>query len=141
MRGNGARGRRGGLLIAAALLLGACAGHHQPDADDSANGGLNAYPTNYKNDVLGAVHAYLKDPTGIRDAALSEPILKTVERQTRYVACVRFTPKQSTNANAGTKELAAIFLGGRFDRFVETAREACEGVTYAPFPELEKLSR
>ena len=41
----------------------------------------------------------------------------------------------------GVKEIAAVFLTGRFDRFVETAREQCAEATYAPFPELEKLPR
>ena len=39
------------------------------------------------------------------------------------------------------REVAAVFVAGRFDQFIETPKELCAGVTYAAFPELEKLSR
>jgi hypothetical protein len=39
------------------------------------------------------------------------------------------------------KEVAAVFVYGRFDRFVDTAHEACADAAYAPFPELGKLTR
>jgi len=129
--------RRVGVLLGLTLVLSACT-HHSLDGDEE---GINTYPAGYKSDILGAVHAYLNDPTGIRDAALSEPLLKSVASRQRYVACVRFNAKQSNNGNAGVKELAAVFLAGHFDQFVEKATDLCAGVTYAPFPELEKLPR
>jgi hypothetical protein len=141
MDGNGARWRIAGLLLGLTLCLGGCGHHHrQAEADNSENG-INAFPTNYKAEILAAMHAYFNDPTGIRDAAIAEPALKSVGGPTRYVVCVRFNAKQSGKTYAGTRDFAAVFLGGRFDRFVETPREQCEGATYAPFPELEKLTR
>ncbi|MGD0026738.1 MAG: hypothetical protein ABSC37_19325 [Xanthobacteraceae bacterium] len=141
MKGFGARRRLAGLLIGVTLLLGACAGNHPWRSNAGDDEGLNAYPANYKSDILAAMHAYLNDPSGVRDAAVAEPALKPVGNSTHYVVCLRFNAKKSASEYAGAKEIAAVFLAGRFDRFVETAREQCADATYAPFPELEKLPR
>jgi hypothetical protein len=142
MNGDGARWRRAGLLVAAMLALSACAGHLFQSGDDNGDdNGLNAYPANYKSDILAAMHAYLNDPTGIRDAALSAPMLKEVGGRTHYLVCLRFTAKPNNGANAGGKQVAAVFLAGRFDDFVDApaAKEPCADATYTPFPELENL--
>ena len=142
MRGTGARCWLAGVLVAAPLVLGGCAGHghHAATGDDE---GLNAVPKSYRADIAAAMHAYLNDPTGIREAGVSELMQKSVNGRTRYVACVRFNGKRKANEYAGVKEVAAVFIVGRFDQFVEQApaREICAGVAYAPFPELENLSR
>ena len=57
------------------------------------------------------------------------------------MVCVRFNGKKAGNEYAGVREIAAVFVAGRFDRFVDQAKEQCAGAVYAPFPELEKLSR
>ncbi|HTV34884.1 MAG TPA: hypothetical protein VMF12_00510 [Xanthobacteraceae bacterium] len=87
------------------------------------------------------MHAYLNDPTGIRDATISEPMFKPIGNGTRYVVCLRFNGKQGNGMYAGDKLIAAEFLAGRFDDFVDVAaaREPCAGVVLAPFPELEQL--
>ncbi len=118
-------------------LLGAC-GHQQLGAD--SDNGANTYPSNYKSDILAAMHAYLNNPTGIRDAALSEPALKTVGGTTRYMACLKFNGKKNGgNDYAGVREIVAVFLAGRFDQFIEIPKDLCAGVTYVPYPELQKL--
>jgi hypothetical protein len=136
------RWRWTGFILGPALLLGACAhGGRSSDAPTPEEAEINTPPTNYKADILGAMHAYLNDPTGIRDTGITEPAIKDVEKNRRYVACVRFNAKKAGKEYAGTKEIAAVFIVGRFDRFIEKAQEQCAGATYAPFPELEKLSR
>ena len=148
MRANGVYWRLVGLIFGVGLLLGACThGHHSSDAAGGDDDEINVYPTNYKADILAAMHVYLNDPTGIRDAGISDPALKPVGSGKRYEVCLRFNAKTRLDAKkgsadyAGVKEAAAIFVAGRFDRFAETAHEACADATYAPFPELEKLSR
>jgi hypothetical protein len=127
--------RRLSLLLSLALTLGACGHNLAVEADR----GINAYPANYKSDILAAMHAYLKNPTGVRDAAISEPVLKSSGGGPLYIACVRFTPKKSATEYAPPKEIAALFMAGRLDRFVDTPRDECNGATYAAFPELQKL--
>jgi len=124
-----------GLLFSLALTLGACGHDLVPDSD-----GINVYPTNYKSDILAAMHAYLNNPTGIRDAAISEPTLKWSDNVNRYIACLRFTPKKNISEYGGTREIAVVFMGGRLDRFVDLPKTECSGVTYAAFPELQNLS-
>jgi hypothetical protein len=144
MNGNAAR-RRATLVFGLALLLGAC-GHHSLTAGSDDDNGINAYPANYKTDILGAMHVYLNDPTGIRDAAVSPPVPKQIDGETRYIACVKFDPKKNSTDYAGIGELAAVFLVGRFDHFAdgtkgqtEAAKTLCAEAAYAPFPELQKL--
>ena len=122
-------------LLALIFALGACGHDLVPDGD----GGINSYPANYKSDVLAAMHAYLNNPTGIRDAAISEPALKWSGNVNRYVACLRFTAKKNASEYGGTREIAAVFMGGRLDRFVDLPKTECAGVTYAAFPELQNL--
>ena len=140
MRGRVCR-RSVGLVAGLGLVLGACA-HNAPSTDAAAaDSELNSPPTDYKREILGAMHAYLNDPTGIRDAGIAEPALKTIGNSTRYVVCVRFNHKKRGGGYAGVKDIAAVFMVGRFDHFVDKAQEPCAGAAYAPFPELQKLSR
>ena len=143
MDGNRASRWRAGLSVAAMLLLGACSGHHLGFDHDGDDGGIHAFPDHYKADILAAMHAYLNDPSGIRDASISEPMLKSVPGGTRYVVCLRFNGKQNNGTYGGEKQIAAVFLAGRFDDFIDptAAREPCNEAAYAPFPELEKLQR
>jgi hypothetical protein len=124
-------------MILLAAVLSACS-HQRADGDGAT--ALNAYPANYKADILAAMHAYLDNPTGIRDAAIGEPTLKSKGGTTRYVVCVKFNGKKNrSNEYAGTKEVAAEFMVGRFDQFIDNIKDLCAGTTYTPFPELQNL--
>jgi hypothetical protein len=142
------RGLKGGLL-AFVLALGGCAHGSSPGGAAPENDpDINVLPANYKPEIVAAMHAYLSDPTGIRDAGIAQPALKTVGGNLRYVVCLRFNAKKRGIEYAGTKEVSAVFVAGRLDRFAEIPkgenadeRDRCAGAAYAPFPELEKLSR
>ena len=135
------RRRSVGVLAGLSLVLGACTHNAPSDEAIAANSGINSPPADYRREILGAMHAYLNDPTGIRDAEIAEPALKTIGNAPRYVVCVRLNAKKRGGGYSGVKDMAAVFMSGRFDHFVEKAQEPCAGVTYAPFPELQKLSR
>ncbi len=129
-------------LLGIAFVLGACTGAQRADEiATSADRAGGPYPANYKSDILAALRVYLRDPTNIRDAGLSEPVLQPVGRGDRYVACLRFDAKKSNGEYAGTKDHVAIFTAGRLDRLTEAVRDQCAAATVQPFPEAEKLSR
>jgi hypothetical protein len=126
-------------LLAFALSLSACADH-------LAGGGRNRdladpRPENYKSDILAMLHVYLRDPTQIRDAGASEPMLQPLGRENRYVVCLRFNAKKSNGEYAGAKRYVAIFAAGRLDQLVEAKPEQCAIAEYRPFPEAETLTR
>jgi hypothetical protein len=142
MQADGVRWRLLSPLVGLTLVLAACAhDYRSTDPVPATDEQINVPPANYKTDILGAMHAYLSDPTGIRDAAISAPAVKPVGNSQRYIACLRFNAKKAGNTYTGVKEIAAVFVAGRFDRFIDTAREACADAAYKPFPELGKLSR
>jgi hypothetical protein len=100
----------------------------------------NVYPADYRAELIAYLRTYLNDPTGIREAAISEPALKPVGTGDRYVVCVRFNPKRG-GGYAGLKDHLVIYAGGKLDRYLETAGESCKDAVYAAFPELERLTR
>lgn len=104
----------------------------------------NVLPTDYKSDLLAFLRTYLNDPSGVHDAGVSAPQLKPFGPGSRYVACVRFNPRSGDGKYQGVKEGAAIYVSGKLDRFLDRTRDLrdfCKDAIYAPFPELEKLSR
>jgi len=135
-------GRRScfGLTVALAAGLAACA---QQDSPPTFTGeAVNAYPANYRSEILAGMHAYLNDPTGVRDAAIAQPALKSpgMGAPEHYVVCLRFNAKLNANGYAGMKEVAALFIAGRLEQFIERPKQLCADASYAPFPELEKLT-
>jgi hypothetical protein len=60
------------------------------------------------------------------------------------VACVRYNARNSDGKYLGSKDGAAIYVAGKLDRFFDTPRDMrdlCKDATFAPFPELERLTR
>jgi len=131
-------------LIASAL--GGCATEVGPSAAElKANWeAQNIVPQGYKRDLMAFLRTYLNDPSQIRDAAVSQPQRKDVGPGERYVVCVRYNTRKIDGKYAGVKDGAATFVSGKLDRFFDTPREVrelCKDAAYAPFPELETLTR
>jgi len=129
--------------------LSACAGQQNPFETTQA-------PTNYKADILAFLRTYLNDPTNVREAAVAEPTLQTVDGDRRYIACVRFNARRLDRRYAGLLNTAAIFNpSGKLDRFIDLTADpaapdaavrahlsdVCRTAAYQPFPELERLTR
>ncbi len=103
----------------------------------------NVFPQNYKADLMAFLRTYLNDPTHIRNPSVSQPVLKQAGPGQRYVACVRYNARVD-GKYAGMKEGVAIYVSGKLDRFFDGPNETkafCKDAAYAPFPELEKLTR
>ena len=99
------------------------------------------FPKNYRTEVLSFLKTYLNDPVGVRDAVMAEPVERVVGGRQRYVACLRFSARESDGGYREPRERAILFVDGRLDRIIENAAEPCAGVAYAPFADLEKLTR
>jgi hypothetical protein len=110
-------------------------------AVDVGGAGSQPFPSNYRTELLAFMKTYLNNPVGVHDAALAEPVQRTVGGRFRYVTCVRFTPRESDGSYRELRERAVLYVNGRLDRVVENASEPCAGALYASFPDLEKLTR
>jgi hypothetical protein len=98
-------------------------------------------PTNYRADILAFMRTYLNDPSGVRDAFISEPSKRTLDNVERYTVCLRYNARKAPGQYAGSKDSLVLFREGRFDHIVDNAKEQCKDAAYQPFPELEHLSR
>jgi hypothetical protein len=81
----------------------------------------------------------LEDPTNVRDAYISEPVLRRAGNDERYVVCVRSDSRDASRLYTGSKDRIAYFYGGHLNQLVEATKEQCGNAAYKPFPELEKL--
>ena len=130
------------LLMASALA--ACAGSDdgKPITFTDDRGVANQpYPNNYKAEILAFMKTYLNNPVGVHDAAMAEPVQRTIGGRLRYVSCLRFTPRESDGSYGQLRERAILYVDGRLDRLVENAGDACAGADYAPFPDLQTMKR
>jgi hypothetical protein len=130
-------------LLLLPMLLAACAsgddrGLSYTDDRGTAN---QLYPANYKAELLAFLKTYLNDPVGVREASMAEPVQRTVGGRLRYISCVRYSARESDGSYRGSLERGVVFVDGRLDRIIENAGEACAGAAYAPFPEMQKLTR
>lgn len=108
-----------------------------------------APPQNYKAEILALMRTYLNDPTQVRDAFISEPVIKPVDGAERYVVCMRYNAKKSDGKYAGNKDIVVTFRDGRLNRLIDArdprenreAREQCNTVPLRPFVELQQLTR
>jgi hypothetical protein len=133
------------MILLLPVALAACA-----DSDESGRGisytadrgvANQPFPNNYRAELLAFMKAYLNNPVGVHDAAMAEPMQRTVGGRLRYVSCLRFTPREPDGSYHEPRERAVLYVDGRLERVVENASEACAGAVYAPFPEMEKMTR
>jgi hypothetical protein len=126
------------------FALAACAGsdENRPISFMGSGGaGNQPFPNNYRTEELAFMRTYLNNPLGVREATMAEPMLREVNGRSRYVGCLRYSPRESDGSYREPRERAILFVNGRLDRVIENATELCTGMAYAPFPELEKLTR
>ena len=126
------------------IALAACAGSDEGRSityTDDRGVSNQPFPDNYRAEILAFMKTYLNNPAGVRDAAMAEPVQRTVGGRLRYVSCLRFSRAESDGSYREPRERAVLFVDGRLDRIIENAGEPCAGAVYAPFPELEKMAR
>jgi hypothetical protein len=125
------------------ITLAACASDDSRSIAYTDDRGVanQPYPNNYRAELLAFMKTYLNNPVGVHNAAMAEPVQRTVGGRLRYVSCLRFAPRESDGSYREVRERAILYVDGRLDHVVENASDSCAGAVYAPFPELEKLTR
>ena len=122
------------LASALALVLAACSSDKKEPEENP-----NVFPADYKNEILTTMTAMLDDPTNVRNAYISDPILRAAGKEERYLVCVRSDSRDVSKQYAGTKDRIAIFYGGHLNQLIDATKEQCGNAVYKPFPELEHL--
>jgi hypothetical protein len=122
------------LLSVIVLAFAACSSSKKEPEENP-----NVFPTDYKNEILTTMTTALDDPTNIRDAYISDPVVRPAGKEERYVVCVRSDSRNLARHYTGSKDRIAVFYGGHLNQLVEATKEQCGNVAYKPFPELEKL--
>jgi hypothetical protein len=133
--------KRAGVVLLP-LMLAACFGSDggRPSVGDAAVA-AQPFPDNYRADAVAIMRSYLNNPVGVREASMAEPVLREVGGRPFYVGCLHYTPRETDGGYRAMRERAVVYVSGRPDRVVERTAELCAGAVYAPFPELEKMTR
>ena len=121
------------LSIFALVAAGCSSSSKAPDENP------NVFPSDYKNEILNTMTSLLDDPTNVRDAYISDPVISTVGKEGRYTVCVRSDSRNANKQYTGSKDRIGFFYGGHLNQLVDATKEQCGNVPYKPFPELEKL--
>src|SRR5579872_6260702 len=103
------------LLPLLAVMLAACQAYVDKYVEPKID--PNLMPTNYQTRLLNQLRDELDDPTGIRDASITEPTLKAVGPDMRYVVCTRFNSKDY-NGRYSPHEKVAYFFAGQMTQLV-----------------------
>ena len=130
------------LALALALALAGCNSEWVDARQRAIQANTQPPESNYKAEIVAFMRTYLNDPTGVRDALISEPALRTLDSADRYSVCLRYTARKPGSKDyAASKDSLVLFRDGRLDRIIDNAREICREAAYKPFHELEHLSR
>ncbi len=106
--------------------------------DSNAN---QPFPDNYRAEMLAFMRTYLNNPVGVHDAMMADPVQRTVGGRNRWISCVRYSEQQLDGTYREPRERAVVFINGRLDRVAQNSGELCAAAAYAPFPDMEKMSR
>jgi hypothetical protein len=126
------------------IALAACASSDEVKSitfTDDRGVSNQPFPNNYRAEILAFMKTYLNNPVGVRDAVVAEPVQRTIGGRLRYVTCLRFTAREADGSYREPRERAVLFVDSRLDRVIENASEPYAGLAFAPFPDLEKLTR
>jgi hypothetical protein len=123
------------LLSVLAVGLIGCSGSGSKQPEENPN----VFPADYKNEILFTMTNTLEDPTNVRDAFISEPVLRQAGKEERYMVCVRSDSRNANRHYTGSKDRIGYFYAGHLNQLIDATKEQCGNAAYKPFPELEKL--
>jgi len=121
------------LVVLGAALAGCSGSKNSLDTVDP-----NVFPTDYRKQILLTLTKTLDDPTNIKDAGITDPVLRAAGKEQRYTVCVRLNSRNASHLYTGVKERIAYFYGGSLNQLVDADQGQCANAAYKPWPELEK---
>src|SRR5262245_54014020 len=95
MRGNAIRFC---FLLALTAAVAACSSSKQAEVDP------NLFPTDWRREMLTTLAGMLTDPTLVRDAYISDPVLRQAGTLQRYTVCVRSNSRDLNKNYTGVKD-------------------------------------
>jgi hypothetical protein len=136
--------RRTTLAFAAAATAALC-GCGTDHAREAREERAAIFPDHYRTELIAFMKTYLNDPTNVHDAYMADPKMKEIGSHNQYVVCLRYNAKNTDGRYTGSKDVMALFDGGRFehivDQFPKDTARPCADADYKRFPELEALKR
>ncbi len=123
------------LLSILALALAACSSFGS-GKDVAVN--PNLFPSAYKRQIVATlIELFKKNETiSVSNALISPPVLAQVGQDQRYTLCVRYTAHGTSPGMVADSTRRAYFYAGQLNQLVPVKDEACSGVAYQPFKEL-----
>ena len=112
-----------------ALALAGCSGFGGPKKD-AAPVDPNAYPANYRKQLVDFLRQSLTNRAEFRGAFVSQPVLMPIGDSQRYMVCVQF------HGYNQVKTKVAIYFAAMISQFVDATPEQCGSMAYTPFTEL-----
>jgi hypothetical protein len=140
----GISAKRAAILVLPIALAACAGGEDSRPISFMGSGNYSAnqpFPNNYRGELISFMRTYLNNPVGVHDAVMAEPVQRDVNGKMRFVSCLRYAARESDGSYREAQERAILYVNGRLDRLIEKPAEICAGAVYAPFPELEKLTR
>lgn len=124
-------GGRALLALALAVGLAGCSGLSKPKPEDKAPTDPNAFPADYRAQLVAFLRQSLTDRADFRGAQIAPPVLKPIGDSQHYMACMQFTGRGQP------KTKVAIYLYGKMTQFIDATPAQCGDAAYQPFHELE----
>ncbi len=90
----------------------------------------NAYPANYKADLVAYVRVHPVDMLDAREAYVTPPGIKQLGSENRYFVCLR------AEGEGWRTEKFVVFRAGQVNQLNDAINEQCDPAAYESFPEL-----
>jgi hypothetical protein len=123
-------------LSALALALAGCSS----DSGKAALANPNVFPTGYKGAIVATLRELFKKngTASVSGALISPPVLSQVDKDQLYTLCVHYTAHGGGGyVTSATRR--AYFYAGHLNQLVPVKDDACAGVAYQPFNELNRV--
>ena len=136
------------VLAGLAAGLGGCSGYKTDNMLDYITPGkvpvtppvvTDRYPDSYRTDIANFMRTWLENPGKVKDAFVSQPVLKPMSGTPLYVSCVRYNSRTNGVQYIGERTNVVVFLDGKVGQFLPGDPQVCAGLSYQRYPELEQL--